>query len=122
LLLEGIQEELASAPRLEHCGLLLARPESDTLHDRLAYPGPLSGREFCLPEEWLLSTFLELRQRGLEVAGFYHTHPSGESLTPSHGDREGHPPGALVLLVGPDQFRAYRSGKIWRPVALELGT
>ena len=120
-ILEAIQADLARAPKVEHCGLLLARPGSSLVESRVAYPGPLRSREFALPEEWLLQAFLQQRGLGFEVAGFYHTHPVGEGLAPSPLDRAGHPPGSLVLLVGPSRWQAYRIGeKRWQSLALEL--
>lgn len=118
--LEAIRECAVSRPHVEHCGVLLARPKSESVASFLAYPGPLRARDFTLPPEWLLRCCLEQRALGWEVAGFYHTHPPGESLEPSQADLDGHPYGSLVLLVGPDQWRAYRAEQPqWRPLELD---
>ena len=118
-LLEKVRGELCARPQVEHCGLLLARPEATLVEKEVAYPGPLQPREFRLPEEWMLETFLLQRQRGFEVAGFYHTHPPGEPLEPSALDLSGHPPGALVLLLSLHDWKAYRVGTTWLRLPLE---
>lgn len=119
--LATIRRDLRERPDVEHCGLLLAAPGSPEISACLIYPGPLRGRSFRLPEEWLLESFLAQRQAGLEIAGFFHTHPTGESLEPSLLDRSGHPLGSLVLVVGEGDWRAYRaSSGDWQRVELEL--
>lgn len=117
-LLERVRGDLRARPGVEHCGPLLSRPGSTLIEKEVAYPGPLSSREFRLPEEWMLETFLQQRSLGFEVAGFYHTHPLGEPLEPSLSDRSGHPPGGLALLVSLEDWRAYRVGTTWIPVVL----
>ena len=117
-ILERVRGELRVRSQLEHCGLLLARPPATLVEEEVAYPGRLSPREFRLPEEWMLETFLTQRQRGFEVVGFYHTHPPGESLEPSARDLSGHPPGALVLLISLEDWSAYRVGTTWQRLML----
>ncbi len=116
-LLEELQGEAGG--EVERCGLLLARPESDRLEAHLAYPGPLYPRRFEMSPEWMLEAFVRQRSCGWEVAGFYHTHPTGEALRPSPADLAGHPFGALVMLVGPVDWRAFRVGEgDWRELSL----
>jgi proteasome lid subunit RPN8/RPN11 len=109
-LLCTVRRALLREPALEHCGVLVGSPGGDVLESAVLYPGPLGERRFRLPQSWLLQIFYQQRRAGREIAGFFHTHPPGQSLEPSPADRAGHPPGSLVLLVGEREHACYRVG------------
>lgn len=98
----GVVDEVlklaAARPHLEVCGLLSGSDGKITGH--VNFPGPLFPDRFRLPDEWLLRHCLQAHQQGLQVLGYYHSHPNGD-LNLSANDHEGHPPDSLVLLVCP---------------------
>jgi proteasome lid subunit RPN8/RPN11 len=70
------------------------------------------ARRFRIVPELLLRAHREARARGLEVVGFYHSHPDAEAR-PSTLDREHAWPGYSYLIVGvvggrPRELRSWR--------------
>lgn len=109
-LVSQLQEMERSDPVSESAGVLLAWPRSRRLEAALPAPGPRWMDRFALSPGWLLQTLAEQRRRGFEIAGFFHCHPAGAggSLRPSCWDRQGHPPGSLIVVFGAGAWRGFR--------------
>ena len=114
--LEGVVE--ASYP-FEACGVMIGRPPADgrrvvvedAFHARNL--SVESGRDrFLLDPEDHLAADRVARQRGLEVVGFWHSHPD-HPARPSQTDREAAWEGYSYLIVshpafGANDFRSWR--------------
>lgn len=86
----------------EVCGVLLGRfgPRLvlvTTVAARNLHPDP--AQHFLLDAATLLQADAEARASGLEIIGFYHSHPNGLTL-PSLSDRRDAWPGYVMLIVG----------------------
>jgi proteasome lid subunit RPN8/RPN11 len=113
----------------EACGILVGRREGEAgavLHAepcRNIHEGD-RRRRFLIDPERQLAVQREARQQGLEIVGFYHSHPEGAALPSAEDARMAHP-GMLMLIVAlragrVTQARAWRfAGGGWAEVALE---
>jgi proteasome lid subunit RPN8/RPN11 len=87
----------------ECCGVLIGRSlNGTTLVERVlsvgnASPGERQNR-YQIPPETVLAAHKEARALGLEVVGYYHSHPDGPAR-PSEADRENAWPGVSYLIV-----------------------
>ncbi|HXT85683.1 MAG TPA: M67 family metallopeptidase [Verrucomicrobiae bacterium] len=83
----AMREETAKTPAQECCGLLAGRDGiiSAIFPARNAHANPATGYEIA-PQE-LFELMREMRARGLELLGIYHSHPRGENR-PSRTDVE----------------------------------
>jgi proteasome lid subunit RPN8/RPN11 len=106
--------ELAGAE--ECCGVLIGRPlaaggcrVTRTVAAENAWPGDRT-RRYEIPPQVLLQAMKSARREGLEVVGYYHSHPRGEPR-PSAFDRERAWPEVSYLIVAPGARPAVRS---WR--------
>ncbi len=113
-----------AAPR-ECCGLLLgagdrivtARPTDNVAADPL--------RHFEIDPAALISAERAARGGGVQVLGYYHSHPRGP-VAPSRTDRAMAPPDGRVWIIAADgALNAYRApdarGKDFVPIALAIG-
>lgn len=92
-----------AAPR-EACGILAGRAEAGArvvaraFRVRNAHPRPES--EYLLdPEEQLKVTLLVEDELGLDVVGYYHSHPAGPARLSATDEARATWPGASYLLV-----------------------
>lgn len=85
----------------EVCGVLIGRRAPHLTLERVVAAEnvhPTPQRHFLLDASTLLRADHAARAAGLELIGFYHSHPNG-LLLPSLSDRRDAWPGYLVLLV-----------------------
>jgi [CysO sulfur-carrier protein]-S-L-cysteine hydrolase len=87
-------------PKLECCGLLAGQtgaaeeifPARNLLNSATAYE--------IAPEE-LLSHFRAMRERGLELAGIYHSHPTGENAPSKTDIALAYYPSTPFIIIAP---------------------
>ena len=109
----------------ECCGILVGSSEKAAGEDRtpLARVVRLVGAEnereqenrrnrYLIPPEVILRTEREARAEGLDVVGYYHSHPDHPSR-PSDFDRDHAWPGYSYLIVSVREGRA-RDERSWR--------
>jgi proteasome lid subunit RPN8/RPN11 len=70
---------------------------------------------FLIPPQVVLAAHKEARARGLDVVGYYHSHPDHPAV-PSEFDREHAWPGLAYLIVAVDKGRAVER-RSWRLTA-----
>ncbi|HUX44361.1 MAG TPA: M67 family metallopeptidase [Terracidiphilus sp.] len=106
--LRGHGEEAYPA---ECCGALLGQPVEDgwrvraMLRARNASAGRERKRYEIAPEE-LVALAGEARRRGLEIAGFYHSHPDHPPTWSATDLAEAHWPGCCYVITEVAQGRA----------------
>jgi proteasome lid subunit RPN8/RPN11 len=115
--LDRILAHLEGAYPEEGCGALLGR-EADRARLVVDAP-PLANaaarnrrRRYEVAPADLVRTQREARARGLEILGFYHSHPDAEPA-PSEHDRAAAWPWYVYLIVGIGAGRA-RGATAWR--------
>lgn len=113
----------------EACGILVGHREGEDCTvlqaepSRNLHPGD-RRRRFLIDPERQLAVQREARGQGLEIVGFYHSHPAGAAV-PSREDCALAHPGMLMLIVAlragrVAEARAWRfSGGSFAEVALE---
>ena len=105
--LERIREQGAQAYPNECCGVLLGKEQDgrkvvvDILPLQNAREDSPRNRFLILPED-LLHSDREARSRGLDILGFYHSHPD-HPARPSEYDREHAWPWYTYLIVAVEQ-------------------
>lgn len=105
----------------EVCGVLIGRPGEGSLRldrvlrgrNRASAP---ANRFELHPADVVLSEQLA-RETGLEVLGFYHSHPRGEAR-PSALDRDSGWPGTVQVILAPGTGQSWHM-KAW--IALSTG-
>ncbi len=104
----------ASYPK-ECCGFLIGRAGEDaTRVDRVLPTANQGGRSdrFSIHPETVLAVHKEARAAGLDVIGFYHSHPD-HPARPSRLDREDAWPGLSYVIVAVAGGRAVET-RSWR--------
>ncbi len=99
----------ASYPK-ECCGFLIGRAGDDATRVERVLPASNDGPEgrsdrFTIHPETVLAVHKEARAAGLDVVGFYHSHPD-HPARPSRLDREDAWPGLSYLIVSVAEGRA----------------
>jgi proteasome lid subunit RPN8/RPN11 len=109
--LEQLREHARQAAPRECCGLLLGRMTESGAHVVAAAPSDNAAAQsvthFLIPADVVLATQRAGERDGLDVVGFYHSHPRGDAR-PSPTDVEGAPAGYLHVIVAGGQVRAWR--------------
>jgi proteasome lid subunit RPN8/RPN11 len=101
--LERILEEGRSHYPYECCGFLVGRWEDGRKEVLEVRPAPNARADspqnrYLIPPEIYLRVEKELREKDLEVVGFYHSHPDVEAR-PSAFDKEHAWPGYSYVIV-----------------------
>jgi proteasome lid subunit RPN8/RPN11 len=107
--LQTVGRHAAMTAPEECCGVLIGRSiQGTTMVERVllvgnASPGDRQNqyrrhRRYQIPPETVLAAHKEARALGLEVVGYYHSHPDSPAR-PSEADRENAWPGMSSLIV-----------------------
>lgn len=102
----------------EACGILLGEPGDDAVATSVRALRPTENaatdpqRRFSIPPEALLAAQKEARAEGLEVVGYYHSHPD-HAAVPSPIDLETAWPDTSYLIVAVSAG-AVREVRSWR--------
>jgi proteasome lid subunit RPN8/RPN11 len=119
----AIEQHAAAVYPEECCGVLVGRPldggEGGALVEQIlpARNDRLESRHnrFLIPPEVVLAAHKEARAKGLDVVGYYHSHPDHPAV-PSEFDREHAWPGLAYLIVSVEKGRAVER-RSWRLAA-----
>ena len=125
--LEALARHAASAYPEECCGFLLGSPgaaegEGVRVDEALAAENEQTGdrrRSFLIRPETVLGALRQARGRGLELVGYYHSHPD-HPAEPSATDLEGAWPGVSYVIV-PVSARGAGAARSWRLAADRSG-
>lgn len=109
-LLERIEEDAVASIPNECCGLLIGRIEGHQgIVDRVEPAANVWAgdrrRRYQIDPQAVFQAFRNARNEGLQIVGFYHSHPDGRS-TPSEHDREAAWQGKSYVIV------AIREGRV----------
>jgi proteasome lid subunit RPN8/RPN11 len=105
-ILRHVLESIATHAKRSHpnecCGILLTERAEPTFVNR-ALPARNAAKDPTVryeldPQDHLHAVNLE-STTGVQIAGYYHSHPSGEGR-PSQHDLDQAVPGALYLIIG----------------------
>lgn len=118
--LDLILSDARAAAPVECCGILAGACEAGVarVHEVHRAPNVAEGdrtRRYLLDPRTHLRVQRDCRARGLEIVGFYHSHPDGRAV-PSAADAEMAWPGAVYLIVAapeaePPEVRAWQLSK-----------
>ena len=101
-----VREAMMAAARAAHpdeaCGILLGSEEKITafIETRNVHPNPAT--HFEIDPQALIDAHRAERDGGVEIAGYFHSHPSGEAVPSTT-----------------DQAQSARDGKVWAIIAGE---
>lgn len=118
--LESIQSHGEACYPGECCGFLVGRAEPDAIRVERVLPAANAGGRndrFTVPPEAVLAVHKEARAAGLDVVGYYHSHPD-HPARPSRLDRDNAWPGYACLIVSVTGGRAVET-RSWRLSAAE---
>ena len=101
---------------IEHCGILRGRGHRITAADFAKNVADDPERTFEIEPAALIAAYRgERRPGGLQVMGFFHTHPNG-SCAPSKKDAEGAAPDGKIWLIASSEgallWRAVENGAV----------
>ena len=122
--LQTVERHAAMTAPEECCGVLIGRSiQETTMVERVLLVGNTSPEDrqnrYQIPPETVLAAHKEARALGLEVVGYYHSHPDGPAR-PSEADRENAWPGVSYLIVSL-KGRQVAETRSWRLAADSTG-
>jgi proteasome lid subunit RPN8/RPN11 len=108
----GLRRHAAAAAPDECCGALIGRRAGTRMDVQAMIPleneAEETTAEYCIGAPTLLRLERQAELAGVDLVGFYHSHPVGDAL-PSSSDLEHAVPGYLYLVVGAvGEIRAWR--------------
>jgi proteasome lid subunit RPN8/RPN11 len=99
-----LREDVEQAYPDEACGILLGRrEETDDVVVRVTACGntdPEPGRRYLIAPTELIAAQRQAREEGLEILGFYHSHPDHPAVPSAVDLREAHWTGCVYLICG----------------------
>ena len=112
---ELIQCEAAKVAPLEACGLLFGDADMVVEADACANVAEDPAARFEIDPAALIAALRAERAGGRQVAGYWHSHPSGEARPSAMDIAMARPDGKLWLIAGGGDLTAWRA----LPVGLE---
>jgi len=112
--LAAVVAHCRAAPAAEACGALLGTMDGPTIRTAVGVANGASdpARSYAIPAARVRELDLQATETGLEVVGFFHSHPAG-SARPSAADLEAAWPGYIYLVVGGTRMDA-GAARAWR--------
>ncbi len=121
-----IDHARAEAPR-EACGLIAGRGQraAEIIPVANAAADPIHA--YSMDEQAFAAALMGLESRGLELIGFYHSHPQSEPIPSATDIRQAHYPDTPYLIVGLKGGHADIAGWLMRygqvsPVTIHVGS
>ncbi|TGX44559.1 M67 family peptidase [Sphingomonas naasensis] len=106
----GIRRISADRAPHEACGLLFGGADAVTAMQAVENVAEAPERRFEIDPAALFAALRAERAGGPKIAGYWHSHPSGEA-TPSATDAAmAAPDGKLWLIIGEREVRLWRAG------------
>jgi proteasome lid subunit RPN8/RPN11 len=111
--LDAAASDCERAGPFEACGVLLGTLDPVRIERAVPVDNAARepGRSYAIPASRIFALDRAARDLGLDIVGFYHSHPTG-SATPSAADLAGAWPGYVYLIVsrreGGTRTRAWR--------------
>lgn len=115
---QSMRKQLEAAYPEEACGGLLAEPSDGAILDVVAAVAAANEhsderrRRYLIGPDDILALEREAEARGLQVAGYYHSHPDAEAR-PSAYDREHAWPWYVYVIVSVREGRAVET-RAWQ--------
>jgi proteasome lid subunit RPN8/RPN11 len=107
----GLRRHAAEAAPGECCGALIGRSAGDTADVQAMIPLENEAGDcarYSIGAPTVLRLERQAERAGVELVGFYHSHPAGDA-TPSAMDLEQAVPGYVYIIVaGGGEIRAWR--------------
>lgn len=104
-----LREDVEQAYPEEACGILLGRREEiNAAVVRVTACGntdPEPGRRYSIAAAELIAAQRQAREEGLEILGFYHSHPDHPAVPSASDLREAHWTGCVYLICGVEKGR-----------------
>lgn len=107
-LLDRMLAHAAATPDVEVCGLLFGGDDRIDAIEPTLNIAPSPARTFEIDPRALFAAIRAERCGGQRLAGFYHSHPSGDPA-PSPRDAAMAEPGRLWVILAGGQAGAYRA-------------
>ena len=123
--MEGIRGDSAAVAPLEACGLLFGEGGRITGWQMARNVADEPERRFEIDPVALFAALKAERAGGPRIAGYWHSHPSGEALPSATDAAMAAPDGKLWLIVAGEHFSLWRSaaaGILGRFEPVELTT
>lgn len=98
-----------ASPDTEICGLLLGTPNRIEAADACPNVAANPSRTFEIDPAALFAAHRNARRGGLAIVGHYHSHPSGVPVPSPRDAAQAMGDGALWLILGGGDARAWRS-------------
>ena len=108
--LDALLREAADAHPRECCGILLGEGAAITASraTRNVHPAPQS--HFEIEPQALVDAHRAARQGGLQVMGYYHSHPNGLARPSSTDRAQAARDGSVWAIITADRITLWRSG------------
>ncbi|RYD52568.1 MAG: M67 family peptidase [Sphingomonadales bacterium] len=116
--IELIQREAAAAAPLEACGLLFGHDESISDSEACANVAENPATHFEIDPAALFAALRVERAGGRRIAGYWHSHPSGDARPSATDEAMAAPDGKLWLIAGGGDLTVWRA----MPAGLEQVT
>ena len=106
----GIRRISADAAPREACGLLFGSPDRITDWQAVENVAEAPERHFEIDPAALFAALRAERAGGPRIAGYWHSHPSGDARPSATDAAMAEPDGKLWLIVAGAEARLWRAG------------
>ena len=108
--LQSLSSEAAEADPLECCGILLGKGEAIRAIRPAANIHPTPETHFEIASQALVIAHREAREGGLQVIGYYHSHPNGLARPSATDEAMATGQGLVWAIIAADRVTFWREG------------